>query len=360
MCYFLEYYTPVETHKTNSLETTASWDDWVPQDRIRKNSDENKELAANLKSELDRMTRPAKAAASSTKKKAPGSDLSSTRGSEERLTPATGRGQKRVRDNEIEKVGPPSPKRISTRVKKPTEKFSSMAPPEKPTPKASPPEKVAKAEPAAPKKEPNALKRSRTPAKPMEPPAKKQRVTRSSAPEGPVTSGATSRKRPDGYFVSAGVSLEPKTDKHRINQQEETFNSRPAVHIPTPDNLKALLVDDWEYVTKNLTLIPLPAEHPVNEIVDAYFEEEKPKRRYGSADMDILQEVVSGLKEYFEKTLGRILLYRFERQQYLEVYMKMQANEGEFENKTIGDIYGAEHLARLLGMFVPSLPPTLA
>lgn len=48
-----------------------------------------------------------KATNASSKKKAAGSDLSSTRGSEERNSsvPATGRGQKRGRDFEIEKVG---------------------------------------------------------------------------------------------------------------------------------------------------------------------------------------------------------------------------------------------------------------
>ena len=81
-----------------------SWDDWVPQDRIRKMNEDNKALAANLKFEMDKLLRP-KAVAASNKKKAAGSDLSSNRGSEERhATPTTGRGQKRGRDYEIEKV----------------------------------------------------------------------------------------------------------------------------------------------------------------------------------------------------------------------------------------------------------------
>lgn len=133
-------------------------------------------------------------------------------------------------------------------------------------------------------------------------------------------------------------------------QQEESFQQRPAIHIPVPDGLKALLVDDWEHVTKNLALIPLPAVNSVNEILDAYFEEEKAKRRIGSAEASILEEVIAGIKEYFEKSLGKILLYRFERQQYFEVRQKLEAGQAEWENKSIGDIYGVEHLARLFGM----------
>lgn len=92
--------------------------------------------------------------------------------------------------------------------------------------------------------------------------------------------------------------------------QEEQFHAKPAVKLLIPDHIKAILVDDWENVTKNLQLVPLPAAKPVNVILNDYLEYEKPRRQAGSAQADILDEVVAGLKEYFEKCLGRILLYR--------------------------------------------------
>ena len=96
---------------TDGSPCLPSWDDWVPQDRIRKMNEDNKALAANLKFEMDKLLRP-KAVAASNKKKAAGSDLSSNRGSEERhATPITGRGQKRGRDYEIEKVREKLPSR---------------------------------------------------------------------------------------------------------------------------------------------------------------------------------------------------------------------------------------------------------
>ena len=74
-------------------------------------NEDNKALAANLKFEMDKLLRP-KAVAATNKKKAAGSDLSSNRGSEERhATPITGRGQKRGRDYEIEKVREKLPSR---------------------------------------------------------------------------------------------------------------------------------------------------------------------------------------------------------------------------------------------------------
>jgi hypothetical protein len=92
--------------------------------------------------------------------------------------------------------------------------------------------------------------------------------------------------------------------------QEEQFHARPSIKLIIPDHIKAILVDDWENVTKNLQLVPLPAAKPVNVILNDYLQYEKPRRQAGSAPADILDEVVAGLKEYFEKCLGRILLYR--------------------------------------------------
>ena len=140
-------------------------------------------------------------------------------------------------------------------------------------------------------------------------------------------------------------------------EQEEIFTSRPAVRIPISDHLKALLVDDWENVTKNLSLVPLPSEHPVTEILSNYYEEEKLKRRAGSAEADLLQEIVAGIKEYFNQSLGRILLYRFEREQYFEVRKLWEEGKGgeEWEGKGAADAYGAEHLSRLFGRCSPLL-----
>ena len=101
--------------------------------------------------------------------------------------------------------------------------------------------------------------------------------------------------------------------------QEETFMTRPSVRIVVPDHLKNLLVDDWENVTKSLLVVPLPSKAPVNFIIDSYFDEEKGKRRLGSAEADVLEEFVAGMKVYFDKAIGKTLLYKFERPQWAEV-----------------------------------------
>lgn len=123
---------------------------------------------------------------------------------------------------------------------------------------------------------------------------------------------------------------------------------RPSVRITLPDNLKAILVDDWENVTKNQQVVALPAPTSVNTILDTYAEEEKAKRTT-PADLDVLEEVIMGIKEYFDKSLDKILLYRFEREQYRLLRQRWEAGSGDFADKGPLDIYGAHHLVRLFG-----------
>lgn len=140
-----------------------------------------------------------------------------------------------------------------------------------------------------------------------------------------------------------------RTNVHLIQVQEDQFNQRPSIRIMLPDTLKALLVDDWENVTKNQQVVALPAHHSVNEILLAYSEEEKPKRTT-TADIDVLEEVIMGIKEYFDKSLDKLLLYKFEREQYRLLRQKWESGAENYTDKGPLDIYGAHHLARLFGM----------
>ena len=123
-----------------------------------------------------------------------------------------------------------------------------------------------------------------------------------------------------------------------------------------PDTLKSLLVDDWEKVTKEQRLVPLPSSIPVSLFLDDYHDAEMTKRREGSAEADILEEVIAGVREYFNKCLGRLLLYRFERRQWQDVHTQLNKSTGELSGKQVAEVYGCEHLLRL---FV-SMPDLIA
>ncbi|OTA95192.1 hypothetical protein M434DRAFT_394086 [Hypoxylon sp. CO27-5] len=219
----------------------ASWDDWVSQDRIRKFTEDNKQLASQLQAQARMRTQGPKGSKKGVKTN--GSEMSSARGSEERAAGSSsfgGRGPRRGRDYELE--------------------------------------------------------------------------------------------------------------------SEDVFHARPSIKLIIPDILKALLVDDWENITKNNQLVPLPHPHPVVRILEDYSAYETPRRPAGSSHVDILDETLQGLREYFDKSLGRILLYRFERAQYAEVYKKWMSDDPEYQGKTASETYGPEHLMRLL----VSLPELIA
>ncbi|KPM44293.1 hypothetical protein AK830_g2259 [Neonectria ditissima] len=152
----------------------------------------------------------------------------------------------------------------------------------------------------------------------------------------------------------ARASQEPCSRSN--TQMEDAFHSKPMINLPVPDHIQAMLVDDWENITKNNQLVPLPHAKPVTKILEEYLAHEKPQREEGSANMDILEEVIAGFREYFEKALSRILLYRFERHQYMDVRKSWENADENSDVKGVCDVYGAEHLARL----IVSLPELLA
>jgi len=117
-----------------------------------------------------------------------------------------------------------------------------------------------------------------------------------------------------------------------------------------PDRLKSLLVDDWENVTRSLQLVALPSKAPAGVVLDEYFKYATSTGTRNNAEMDILEEIIQGLKEYFSRTLGRVLLYRFEREQFHEIYQQLEDPTSELTGKTLSDIYGGEHLLRLFGV----------
>ena len=78
----------------------------MPQDRVRKFTEENKELAAQLHAQMKALQQKPAASSSKTKKvaRANGSDFSSARGSEERVASGAAHGRRRNRDYDLEHV----------------------------------------------------------------------------------------------------------------------------------------------------------------------------------------------------------------------------------------------------------------
>lgn len=150
-------------------------------------------------------------------------------------------------------------------------------------------------------------------------------------------------------------------------EAEEDYIKRPEVKISLPDELKLQLVDDWENVTKKDLLVPLPRKPCVKDILDDYRKHHltssigtDPTVYAKLRSPQVVDEVLKGLKLYFDRSLGQNLLYRFERAQYVEYRKKNGPKMGDGDvgharssNGSMGgdmepsDVYGAEHLLRL-------------
>ncbi|KAL2315220.1 Chromatin modification-related protein eaf3 [Schizosaccharomyces pombe] len=126
------------------------------------------------------------------------------------------------------------------------------------------------------------------------------------------------------------------------NNEKDDFEEEPPLpkhKISVPDVLKLWLVDDWENITKNQQLIAIPRNPTVRAAIAA-FRESKISHLNNEIDVDVFEQAMAGLVIYFNKCLGNMLLYRFERQQYLEI-------RRQYPDTEMCDLYGVEHLIRL-------------
>jgi len=142
-------------------------------------------------------------------------------------------------------------------------------------------------------------------------------------------------------------STEPLQQKKQRPEEPVQKNKEKDIDLVLPEKLISVLVDDWEYITKQQMLVSLPRSPTVADVLDEYYTKKTEKKEDGG-----LKEVIEGLKVYFDMALGKMLLYRFERQQYVDVQKK------NTENKKMSEIYGTEHLLRLF-VKIQQLVPTV-
>lgn len=153
----------------------------------------------------------------------------------------------------------------------------------------------------------------------------------------------------DDNTTNLGSERQNTTTSSAMNEfdsdLEENENSTSSASLfYLPGTLKQQLVDDWEFITKENKLVPLPRKESVSMIIDKWV-----KNRQQSEDL-ACQEVADGLKAYFDAALPNMLLYKFERLQYNLWFHgpNAKAREHDEVEPKPSKFYGAEHLVRLL------------
>ncbi|KAG8994507.1 Esa1p-associated factor, partial [Tulasnella sp. 427] len=179
----------------------------------------------------------------------------------------------------------------------------------------------------------------------------------SSSKDSGAASGAQ-RRKDGGATGSLGGSTSRKRGRDEMMDSDAASSKmkKPEMKLDVPDVLKVVLVDDWEAVTKNNQLVPLPRSPTVEDILAEFKEHCASSDKKLPSKETVLPTLISGLQLYFERSLGNNLLYRFERGQYAEA--RRQNITGQHvvigEEKTMGEVYGAEHLLRML-VHLPSM-----
>ncbi|ESQ36663.1 hypothetical protein EUTSA_v10008162mg [Eutrema salsugineum] len=104
-------------------------------------------------------------------------------------------------------------------------------------------------------------------------------------------------------------------------------------HIPPA--LRKQLTDDCEFVTQMQKLVQLPRSPNVDGILKKYIDS---KMKKPGRVTDSVEEILKGLRCYFDNALPVMLLYNNERKQYEETISA---------GVSPSTVYGAEHLLRL-------------
>ena len=79
-------------------------------------------------------------------------------------------------------------------------------------------------------------------------------------------------------------------------------------------------MNDWDLVVHQKQLFKLPAKVTVSNILEQYQDHlRRQQQEMGAAKRGIAQEVIRGVGEYFNVSLGSQLLYNVEKLQYKEV-----------------------------------------
>lgn len=116
------------------------------------------------------------------------------------------------------------------------------------------------------------------------------------------------------------------------------------------------MVDDWEFITKNNQLIPLPRTPSIQSILSSYKSHASKNIKvaaghHKSKKIALIEEVLNGLEVYFNRAIASNLLYRFERPQFVKVKKEADERPQNHQLKHMTSIYGVEHLLRLIGGF---------
>ncbi|VVA89751.1 unnamed protein product [Arabis nemorensis] len=134
---------------------------------------------------------------------------------------------------------------------------------------------------------------------------------------------------------SPNVARGRKRKQDSVDTEKTVVPSDNLLTFHIPPALRKQLIDDCEFVTQMQKLVQLPRSPNVDDILKKY--SDSIMKKHGMVT-DSVEEILKGLRCYFDNALPVMLLYNNERKQYEETIS---------EGVSPSTVYGAEHLLRL-------------
>ncbi|XP_015983706.2 mortality factor 4-like protein 2 [Rousettus aegyptiacus] len=179
------------------------------------------------------------------------------------------------------------------------------------------------------------------------PPGRWEGHSSENPPSGPVRKTRKNQDKTPGNGDGGSTSEAPRPPrpvrKKRAQAdptaENKALNNKVEVKVKIPDELKPWLVEDWDLVTRQMKLFQLPAKKNIDKVLEEYANCRKSQGNDDNMKYAV-NDVVAGIKEYFNVMLGTQLLYKFERLQYAEILLA-------HPDAPMSQVYGAPHLLRL-------------
>lgn len=114
--------------------------------------------------------------------------------------------------------------------------------------------------------------------------------------------------------------------------------------------LKDWLIDDWDLITRQKKILVLPARVTVDHVIASYVKEKVSVKGLTQRMESTIVQISNRIRDCFNVLLGKMMLYKFERQQYAEML-------SEYPGSSMCQIYGSIHLLRMFTKLGTLLTP---
>lgn len=154
------------------------------------------------------------------------------------------------------------------------------------------------------------------------------------ATEVPKSMKKKSKKDIEREAMATAAKSKPEKSQESLRSQSPAAptkrkrNFGDEIVVTLTDGLKAVLVDDFDYMDRQRKLFNIPARYSVDDLINDYISFRKERtpdtedgdpEESGEGEGLAAEEVCRGLRDYFNCALGSQLLYKFERVQYADV-----------------------------------------